>query len=294
MKEILAQVRDNLDEIFAKYDEAALELLRIACADGHFADWDPAGIQWPPHPADAAGLEKRRHLVSTIFDGIPSRRDRRLHEGYENFRRTWEPYLQANGEFLDLQQQFAQRGAGDEAEFLQLYQVVYLEALARDDPISLDEGEAALVEFHIARAPLSHAHAVAEKIGAEPTADDPRWRDLYTCGQGDDRREASLREILVSIAERIVDTLATGEHLAIRYNTFSNFIWFGISVWKVVTELDLLVTRLRGSVRRRWLEDLEIHVRLAQAMLLKFLQAHLEDPAQIRPKDYWSGSSTAI
>ena len=60
-------------------------------------------------------------------------------------------------------------------------------------------------------------------------------------------------------------------------------------MWIVVSAVDLLVTRLRGSVRGRWLDKLEIHVRLAQALLLKFLEAHLEDPAQIRPKDYWFG-----
>ena len=77
--------------------------------------------------------------------------------------------------------------------------------------------------------------------------------------------------------------------MAIRYNTFSNFIWFGISVWKAVTEIELLVLRLRGSARDDWVDRLESHVRLLQGMLLQFLQAHLEDPAQIRPTDYWYG-----
>ena len=296
MKEILDQVRDNLDEIFGKYDEASRELLRIARLDGHFADWDPSEVAWPEHPADVTGLEKRDRLITTIYEGIPSRRDSRLAEAYDGYRHAMGPYLGANCIFLDVQRQFLSRGAGDESEFLQLYQTVYLEALGRDDQISLDAGEAALVEFRVARAPLSHAQSVAEKIQTQAAADDPRWNDLYSYsvdGDGETKtagaEQATLREALTLVAESVVDALAKGEHLAIRYNTFSNFIWFGISVWKVVSDVDLLVTRLRGSVRGRWLDKLEIHVRLAQALLLKFLEAHLEDPAQIRPKDYWFG-----
>ena len=296
MKEILDQVRDNLDEIFGKYDEASRELLRIARLDGHFADWDPSEVAWPEHPADVTGLEKRDRLITTIYEGIPSRRDSRLAEAYDGYRHAMGPYLGANCIFLDVQRQFLSRGAGDESEFLQLYQTVYLEALGRDDQIPLDAGEAALVEFRVARAPLSHAQSVAEKIQTQAAADDPRWSGLYSYsvdGDGETKtagaEQATLREALTLVAESVVDALAKGEHLAIRYNTFSNFIWFGISVWKVVSDVDLLVTRLRGSVRGRWLDKLETHVRLAQALLLKFLEAHLEDPAQIRPKDYWFG-----
>ena len=295
VKEILDQVRENLDDIFAKYDEASRELLRIACLDGHFADWDQADVAWPGHPVDIAGLEKRDRLITTIYDGIPSRRDSRLAEAYDGYRHAMGPYLQANCIFLDLQRQFIARGAGDASEFLQLYQTVYLDALGRDDPIPLDAGEAALVEFRVARAPLSHAQSVAEKIQTKAPADDPRWDATYsyeTKREGEEestQQQTTLREALVLVAESVVDALAKGEHLAIRYNTFSNFIWFGISVWKVVSDVDLLVAHLRGSVRQRWLDKLEIHVRLAQALLLKFLKAHLEDPAQIRPKDYWFG-----
>ena len=63
MTEILDQVRDNLEEIFAKYDEAAIELLRIACLDGHFADWDPSEVEWPEHPADLAGHSFSGHAA---------------------------------------------------------------------------------------------------------------------------------------------------------------------------------------------------------------------------------------
>ena len=294
MKEILAQVLANLDEVFAKYDEAAQELLRVARADGHFADWADDELVWPCSPAPGkvpAGdaLARRAVLIDTIYAGVPSRRDNRLGESYEHLTARLPPYHEANRIFTQVQKQFCGRQAGDAGDLLQLYQTVYLEALRREDPVPLDEGEAALVDFKVARAPLAFATAVAEKVKRPADADDPRWTEdySYTTAEGDN--EAPLRDILTDIAERVVDTLAAGEHLAVRFNTFSNFIWFGISIWKAVTDLDLLIAQLRGKVRKRWLDKLEQYVRLAQGMLLKFLEAHLEDPAQIRPKEYWYG-----
>ena len=91
------------------------------------------------------------------------------------------------------------------------------------------------------------------------------------------------------VAEAVVDFMAAGEHLAIRYNTFNNFIYFGISVWKAITDLELLAARMAGRAPKKALARLDQYIRLGQGLLLKFLQAHLEDPAQIRPKEYWYG-----
>ena len=294
MKQILAQVLENLDEILERYDEAAQKLLEVARLDGHFDGRDANSLEWPRsarpgESVDLADLETRAELIHTIYVGTPPRRDRRLLEAYEKYSQVLPTYHAANRIFLQLQRQFLSRQVGTEADFRQLYHSVYLEALGRENPVALDEAEAALIEFRVARAPLSHAQAVAGKLQPGPDTDDLRWTHHYTYDIGDGPREDTLREILLDVAVRVVDALAAGEHLAIRYNTFSNFVWFGVSVWRAVSDIELLLCRLRGKVGRRWLRKLESYLRLAQAMMLKFLQAHLEDPAQIRPKEYWYG-----
>ena len=291
----LAEARENLGEIFSRYDEAAVELIRIARLDGHFPGRSEADLEWPAYrpdedpPIDLPGLERRAALIAEISAGIPPRRQRRLSDAYGRYGETRPAYLRSVRRFLQVQRQFVAHGAGDERDFGELYGAVYIEALGREDPLPLDDGEAALVEFKVARAPLAHAAAVVEKLRPAPAADDPRWEAVYEWSIDGERGEATLRELLTEVAGDVVDYLAAGEHLAIRYNTFSNFIWFGISVWKTVCELELLAARLRDHAPKKWLDRLEQHVRLAQALLLRFLQAHLEDPAQIRPKDYWYG-----
>ena len=271
------------------YDEAARQLLKVAAQDRHFDGWAEADLTWPPSAGiDGGGLEHRAALISHIYSGIPGRRDHRLHEAYLRFADLVGPYHEANLNYLSVCDQFERCGAGSASDFLQLYQTVYLAALGRDEPYALDPGEAALVNLKVARVPLSHAQGVAEKLQGSEEAD-PRWEQQYNHSVDGRRVDAPLRQILALTAERVVDFMAAGEHLAIRYNTFSNFIWFGISVWKVVSEIEWLVHRLQGRVRSAWCVKLTKYVRLAQGLLLKFLQAHSEDPAQIRPKDYWYG-----
>ncbi len=280
----------DLDELLDAYDRAARRLLEVALHDGHFEDRDPAEVVWPSSSAiDVTGLEQRAELIARIHQGIPPRRDSRLAEAHENYIQTLPAYHQATRIYLQVLRQFLQNQAGDQRDFLQLYQSVYLQALGRENPFPLDAGEAALIELRVARAPLSHAQSVAEKLPPSPSEDDPRWEGVYTYATEDGVHQARLREILGHIAERVVDFLAAGEHLAIRYNTFNNFIWFGLSVWKAVTELELLLARLQGKVRQKRHDILLKYARLAQGQLLKFLEAHSEDPAQIRPKDYWYG-----
>ncbi|MFC1526827.1 hypothetical protein ACFL6X_08475, partial [Candidatus Latescibacterota bacterium] len=294
MKEALNQVLEQLEEIHARYDEAGQEILRVAWHDGHFPDCKLDDLVWPRHrDGDATigleGLRERARLIARIFDGIPERRDHRLWDAYQRYAVALPAYHEANRLFLQVRRQFVERGAGVESDFLALYQVLYLEALGREDPVPLDEGEAALVDFRVTRAPMAHASAVAERIQTEPDDDDPRWDEEYTGDAGSGEQHRSLRDSLRWIAERVVDAISAGEHLAVRYNCFSNFVWFGISVTKVVSDIEVLVFQLRGHVRASWLHRLDNHLRLAQALLLKFLQAHSEDPAQIRPKEFWYG-----
>ena len=292
----LAEAQTRRDEIRARYDEAAVELIRVARLDGHFAGRDAADLTWPSYdagggesPIDVPGLERRAALIGEIFTGIPPRRDRRLADAHDRYAQKRPAYLRSVRLFLQVQRQFIAHGIGDARDFAELYGGVYIDALGRDDPVPLDEGEAALVEFKVARAPLAHAASVIDKIRPGAGPDDPRWHASYEWDLDGQRGAGTLRDLLTEVAESVVDFLATGEHLAIRYNTFSNFIWFGISIWKVVTETELLIARLRGRAPDRWLDKLAPCVLLAQGMLLRFLEAHLEDPAQIRPKEYWFG-----
>lgn len=287
----LDQLLSDIDrrELLEHYDKAAVQLLEVALSDGHFADKNTGAITWPSgddHTIDT--LEQRAQLIATIHDGIPARRDARLADAHARYEKTRPAYYEANRFFLKLQTRFCDDGEGDKREFLQLYQEVYLQALGRDDPIKLDEGEAALVKLRVARVPLSHAQSVAEKIAASEE-NEPRWQRHYAVEMEGKLRQGSLRELLETIAEAVVDFLAAGELLAIRYNTFSNFIWLGISAWKAITDTELVLTKLRGSARKKWLDELDKAVLLGKAMLLKFLQAHLEDPAQIKPREYWYG-----
>jgi 1-acyl-sn-glycerol-3-phosphate acyltransferase len=281
-----------LNELIAQYDQAAQELLQVACRDGHFADSDAATVVWPASGTEddtpVEALARRSQLVNTIYIGIPTRRDQRLGEAYTEYCKALPAYHRANRLFLQVRRQFLQDPENSEPDFLQLYQTVYLEALGREDPFPLDEGEAALVQLKVARAPLAHAQAVAGKL-ASPTIDDPCWNESYTYNLDGQQQSAPLQVLLRRISEEVVDALAAGELLAVRYNTFNNFIWFGISVWKAVSEVDELAARLSGQVRPAWSKDLKEYVLLAKGMLLKFLQAHSEDPAQIRPKEYWYG-----
>lgn len=281
---------DGPRTLLQRYDEAAQALLEVALRDGHF----DRPQTWPVTSADGAppaveGLRQRAVLIGAIHDGTPSRREARLAEAYARYVQTAPPYHRANRLYAALRRRFIEQGQGDGRAFLQLYQTVYLEALGREDLVRLDEGEAALVQLRVARVPLSHAHAVAEKLPPEPAADDPRWNVAHKVRIDEQLFAGTLRELLTEIAGRVVAFLAAGEHLAIRYNTFSNFVWLGISVWKAITDVELFLAeggdRLPDGPRR----DLEGRILAGKGMLLKFLQAHLEDPAQIKPREFWYG-----
>ncbi len=280
------QSEQERTSLLAQYDEAAQQLLQVARSDGHFNG--EAAIEWPGGSDPSVDdLELRARLIATIHDGIPTRRDQRLTDAHARYTQTRPAYHKANRLFLKVQADFCNQGEGDERDFVQLYHEVYLQALGRDDPIELDEGEKALVNLRVARVPLSHAHSVAEKIGASEE-EDPRWQRRYAIELDGVTHEGPLRTLLESIAEAVVDFLAAGELLAIRYNTFSNFIWLGISCWKAITDVELLLARSDRTAAQAH-DALTQTVFTGKAMLLQFLHAHLEDPAQIKPREYWYG-----
>lgn len=269
--------------LIEQYDETAEQLLQVALSDGHFSGRD--GVGWPGGSKPTLeALGQRAQLIAIIHEGIPTRREQRLADAHARYEQARPAYHQANRLYLRLQANFCQQGEGDERDFLQLYQEVYLQALGRDDPIELDEGEKALVQLRVARVPLSHAHGVAEKIGASE-GENARWQHTYAVEWDDVQRAGSLRQLLTSIAEAVVDFLAAGELLAIRYNTFSNFIWLGISCWKAITDVELALAQSGADAN----DELNESVLLGKSMLLQFMQAHLEDPAQIKPREYWYG-----
>ena len=112
----LAEVRQRLDEILLRYDEAAGELLRVALLDGHFAGEPSQRVEWPSYSdgtVNIEGLTHRQWLITTIYDGIPSRREQRLGDAHDRFRDLEPTYINANVAFLGLRDEFVTAGRGD-------------------------------------------------------------------------------------------------------------------------------------------------------------------------------------
>lgn len=291
------QLSQDPERMLALYDQGAQEVLDVARFEGYFDAWDPAQLRWPPSRGEAGpiglpGLRERVRLITTIYEGVPQRRDGRLAEAYEQFRRATPAYQRANRIYYQVRKQFLARGAGDARDFLQLYQSLFVDVLANGDPFVPDAGEAALQRARIARAPLSHAQAVAEALSTVVVGDDPRWAEVYACALDGAAAEVPLRDLLQEVARCTLDYIAAGEFLSTRYNTYTNFAWFGSSVWKVITDVDLLLHRLdrhTGRVDRSSLDALRGDLHRAQAMMVEFFQAHRENPAHLKPVGYWYG-----
>ena len=280
------QDNGNTNELLDLYDNIAEQLIKVAVSDGHFTQKDD--FSWPRgcEPSEEE-LLKRSQLISAIHRGIPDRRTKRLNQARILFDKTKLPYHEANQMFISLRDMFLGRNLEQESAFMGLYQDVYLRALGRDDPIELDEGERALVDLRVSRIPLSHAQSVAEKITT--TNEEQAYPDdIYQVTTNGGTREGTLRSHMEYIAESVVDFLAAGELLAIRYNTFSNFIWLGISVWKTITDVELTTSYIKKS-KNIALTQIHEQLLIGKSLLLKFVKAHLEDPAQLKPREYWYG-----
>ena len=285
---ILLQDRARLA---AAYDQAAAELIAAVEPEGYFEGWTSEEQTWPAGGAGETGLEglvKRARIVDAIYRGVPLLRDSRLKEANDHFVELTPAYHEGSRIYLRLRDEFVQGGGGTGPDFLKLYQSLYVEALAKGDDFSPDPAETALARARISRVPLSHARAVAEALPSVTTDDDPRWSVEYACTVNGETWNGTLRELLEDVAQRTLHYIAAGELLATRYNTYNNLGWFGSSVWKVVAEADVRLYRMEGSDPARS-EILKADVDLARGMLVEFLAAHREDPARLRPENYWYG-----
>ncbi len=279
------------DRLRAAYDQAASELIEAVQPEGYFEGWTAGALAWPPGPADQIGLEglrKRARIVDAIYRGVPALRDRRLKEAHDHFVGLTPAYHEGNRIYLRLRDEFVGSGAGTGQDFLKLYQSLYVEALAKGDDFSPDLAETALAQARISRVPLSHASAVAEALPSVAADEDPRWRVEYACEVNGDTWNGTLRELLEDVAQRTLHLIAAGELLATRYNTYNNLGWFGSSVWKVVADADVRLVQIDDPDTERT-AALRVDVDLCRSMLVEFLAAHREDPARLRPENYWYG-----
>ena len=294
------------EQMLAIYDQAAQEIIEVGRPEGYFDDWLPEELVWPPSrtpsgPLTLDGLLKQASLVDAIYMGVPARREARLAEAHAEFIRATPGTHAATHLYLELERLFVARGAGSQQDFLHLFQGLYLDALASAGLYAPDEGEAALERARITRAPLAHAQASAEALALAAETGDPRLDALYTAGArgslgagGAAGQEAPLREHLLQVARGAIAAIAAGDLVATRYNTYTNFAWFGSSAWKVILDVQILLKRIAASPLARHADPKEVagiaaDVRRAQAKLIEFFQAHREDPARIKPASYWYG-----
>jgi len=283
-------------KMLAVYDQAAQQLIDAIRPEGYFADWEPDAPRWPQSqseggPVGLEGLRERARIVGAVYDGVPERRDTRLTEAYTQFQGLTSAYHEGTRLYLQLKSAYIANGVGDEQDFLQLYQSLYLEALAKAELFSPDVGEASLERVGITRVPLSHAQATAEALSAVDTDDDPRWSETYACSVDGSPVQRPLRELLQDVAQRTLSLIAAGGLLSTRYNYLSNLAWFGSAVWKALTDVESALCQLEGVQKadRRTISGLLSDVRRGQGMMVEFFQAHQEDPTRLRPESYWYG-----
>ena len=270
------------------YDRVARELIETLRPEGYFEGMGESELGWPSSDRiGPEGLLGRTRLVDAIYRGVPGLRDRRLFEAHEQFRGLNAAYHEGSRMYLQLKEQFVSRGAGTAQDFLKRYQGLLLEALARGEAFLPDVGEAALARGRISRVPLSHAQAVASALSSVAPEDDAQWQEHYLFAGENTRQEGSLRELLRDVAQRTLDYIAAGELLATRFNTYNNLGWFGSSVWKTITDADRVLYSL--GEKGEALERARADVRMGQALLIVFFQAHQEDAAKLKPENFWYG-----
>lgn len=288
----------NVDVLLTVYDQAAQGVLDLANSEGYFEGVDPELLKWPPSrtPGGTIGLEGlgyRAKLIGAIYEGVPLLRDQRMGEAYDQFRRVAPDYYQSVQLYARVREQFLQQDPDATAQFLELYQTVYVEALRASNVFTPDEGEAALAGARLSRVPLSHAQPVAEKLKDIVPEDDPIWQATYPCTLDGKETRSTLRDIFHNTAQKTLEYLAAGELLAVRYNTYTNFAWFGCAVWKIISDAELLAEFCRRNVPSKYIQrkidGIQEDILLGQAMMVEFFQAHQENPAQLKPTGYWYG-----
>ncbi len=283
---------DDPAALIRTYDEHAQAFLEVGRREGHYEGWDDDDIRWPATPADGSPLpvlqlERRVRLVQALESGVPGRREERLREAQVNFDRLADAYYVGSELYLQVKDQFESGGHGSAATLLEMYQSLYLEALAKGDLFSPDVGEAALSGVGVTHVPLSHAQAVAEALAVVATVEEPIWDLRFRIG----REEHTLREALTQVAGATLDYVAAGGLVATRYNVYTNFSWFGCCVWRVFLEAELQLARLEDRGKARILvRKIRTAFPRARAVMIEWVQAHQEDPSRIKPQNYWYGS----
>ena len=288
----------NVDVLLTVYDQSAQGVLDLANSEGYFEGVDPNLLKWPPSrssegPIGLEGLGYRAKLIGAIYEGVPRLRDQRMGEAYDQFRRVAPDYYRAVQLYARIREQFLRTGQGATAQFLELYQTIYVEELRASNVFTPDEGEAALAGARLSRVPLAHAQPVAEKLKDIVPEDDPLWQAAYECTLKGKETRSTLREIFHNTAQNTLGYLAAGELLAVRFNTYTNFAWFGCAVWKIISDAELLAEFCRRHVPSKYLQrkidGIQEDILLGQAMMVEFFQAHQENPAQLKPTGYWYG-----
>ena len=288
----------NVDVLLTLYDQSAQGVLDLANSEGYFEDVDPDLLKWPPSrssdgPIGLEGLGYRAKLIGAIYEGVPRLRDQRMGEAYDQFRRVAPDYYRAVQLYARVREEFLRKGHGTNPQFLELYQSIYVEELRASNVFTPDEGEAALAGARLSRVPLAHAQPVAEKLKDIIPENDPLWQATYECTLEGKQTRSTLRDIFHNTAQKTLEHLAAGELLAVRYNTYTNFAWFGCAVWKIITDAELLAEFCRRHVPSKYIQRridvIQEDILLGQAMMVEFFQAHQENPAQLKPTGYWYG-----
>ena len=280
------------------YDQAAQGVLDLANKEGYFEGINPDLLQWPPGqtpegPIGLEGLAYRSKLIGAIYEGVPSLRDQRLSNAFVQFEEAGPAYHEATQIYAEIHRQFLDYAAKSSHDFLTYYQTIYVDVLRASDLFTPDEGEAAVAGARLSRLPLSHAQPVAEKLKATIDDDDAQWEIVYEYNTGGEPRQGTLRDIFRNIAKKALDYLATGELIAVHYNTYTNLAWFGSAVWRILSEAEYLLEVYRklvaDNVIQHQLDGLKDHVMLGQSMMVEFFQAHQENPGNLKPTGYWYG-----
>lgn len=293
-KPLHERLLETPDDLEAAYERSAQEFIEVGRLEGHYEGWDPDALVWPGRDAEMSKAEALRHrldLVRRLEEGIPTRRAVRLREAHEDFVELARGYHEACRTYIQVKDAFVDSGAGTAEDVLSLYQELYLEAIASGVLFSPDTGEAALERAQVTHVPLSHARTVAETLAGVTVSEDPRWDLPVQFGSEAIAHEATLKDALQFVAQRTLAYIGAGGLLATRYNTYTNFAWFGCSLWRVLLEVDWVCHRLETIGKAKLVvRRIREAIPLSKARMIEFVQAHREDPSKLRPEHYWYGS----
>jgi hypothetical protein len=285
---------EDLEALETMYDQAAQEFIEVGRLEGHYDTWEEKDLVWPSSSVSEGSTDSLGHrlkLVRRLEDGIPKRRAVRLREAYQDYSELEKGYHEACRAYIQIKRLFVESGEGSSEDLLGLYQSLYLAVIASEKLFSPDRGEEALGRAQVTHVPLSHAQAVAEALSEVSVGDDPRWDMSVQFGTESVAHESTLRDALQFVAQRTLAFIGAGGLLSTRYNTYTNFAWFGCSVWRVLVEVDWVCAQLQSAGEAGVIVNrIRAAFPLAKARMIEFVQAHREDPSKLRAENYWYGS----